>query len=105
VFHPVKPALLADPSSATATFRRTDELLRLRMFEDAAAEARSLPLSRGRDVRLAEAEFSLGHFPAAAEAARRAFPDLGTPSAAGGGVFEDPARSVRGQDPVRARGL
>jgi soluble lytic murein transglycosylase len=73
-----KPALLADPSTATATFRRTDELLRLRMFEDAAREARALPPSRGRDLRLAEAEFALGRFPAATEAARRAFPDLGT---------------------------
>ena len=81
-FHPVKPTLLADPSSATATYRRTDELLRLRMFEEAAAEARALPGSRGRDLRLAEGEFALGHFPAAAEAARRAFPDLGTPAEA-----------------------
>jgi soluble lytic murein transglycosylase-like protein len=76
---PVKPPLVTDPSVATATFRRADELLRLRLFEDATAEARSLPVSRGRDLRLAEAEFALGHFPAAAEAARRAFPDLGTP--------------------------
>ncbi len=74
----LKPALLRDPSVATATFRRTDELLRLRMFEEAAAEARALDASRGRDLRLAEAEFALGRFPAAAEAARRAFPDLGT---------------------------
>ena len=79
---PVKPEQIPDPSAATATFRRADELLRLRMFEDAAEEARSLPVSRGRDLRLAEAEFSLGRFPAAAEAARRAFPDLGTPSEA-----------------------
>ena len=78
----VKPAPLPDPSTATATYRRADELLRLRMFEDAAAEARSLPVSRGRDLRLAEAEFALGHFPAAADAARRAFPDLGTPAEA-----------------------
>ncbi len=77
-FEASKPALLADPSVATATFRRTDELLRLRMFEEAAAEARALDPSRGRDLRLAEAEFALGRFPAAAEAARRAFPDLGT---------------------------
>jgi soluble lytic murein transglycosylase len=77
-----KPALLPDPSVATATFRRTDELLRLRMFEEAAAEARALEPSRGRDLRLAEAEFALGRFPAATEAARRAFPDLGTASEA-----------------------
>ncbi len=73
-----RPVLLPDPSVATATFRRTDELLRLRMFEEAAGEARALDRSRGRDLRLAEAEFALGRFPAAAEAARRAFPDLGT---------------------------
>src|SRR6185295_35227 len=71
-----------DPSTETAEFRRTDELLRLRMFEEAAAEARALPVSRGRDLRLAEAEFALGRFGAAAEAARRAFPDLGTASEA-----------------------
>ena len=70
--------MLADPSTATATYRRTDELLRLRMFEEAAAEARALPPSRGRDLRLAEAEFALGRFPAATEAARRAFPEIGT---------------------------
>jgi soluble lytic murein transglycosylase-like protein len=75
-----KPELLTDPSTATATFRRTDELLRLRMFEEAAGEAAALPVSRGRDLRLAEAQFALGRFPAAAEAARRAFPDLGTAS-------------------------
>jgi len=79
---PVKLPQLADPSVATATFRRTDELLRLRMFEEAAEEARALPVSRGRDLRLAEAEFALGRFPAAAEAAHRAFPDLGTPAEA-----------------------
>lgn len=77
-----KPELLPDPSAATATFRRTDELLLLRMFEDSAAEARVLPPSRGRDLRLAEAEFALGRFPQAADAAHRAFPDLGTPSEA-----------------------
>ena len=82
VLHAARPELLTDPSTATATFRRTDELLRLRLFEEAAAEARALPVSRGRDLRLAEAEFALGRFPAAAEAARRAFPDLGTPSEA-----------------------
>jgi soluble lytic murein transglycosylase-like protein len=75
-----KPELLTDPSTATATFRRTDELLRLRMFEEAADETAALPASRGRDLRLAEAQFSLGRFPAAAEAAHRAFPDLGTAS-------------------------
>ena len=81
-FGPVEPERVSDPSAATATFRRTDELLRLRMFEEAADDARSLPVSRGRDLRLAEAEFALGRFPAAAEAARRAFPDLGTPAEA-----------------------
>ena len=77
-----KPQLLPDPSTATATFRRTDELLLIRMFEDAVAEARLLPPSRGRDLRLSEAEFALGRFPQAADAAHRAFPDLGTPSEA-----------------------
>ncbi len=67
-----------DPSTETALFRRTDELLRLRMFEDAAAEARALPQSRGRDVRLAEAEFALGRFATAAAAAKRAFAEIGT---------------------------
>lgn len=80
VLHAARQELLTDPSTATAAFRRTDELLRLRMFEEAAAETRALPVSRGRDLRLAEAEFALGRFPAAAEAARRAFPDLGSPS-------------------------
>jgi soluble lytic murein transglycosylase len=69
---------LPDPSQATATFRRVDELLRLRLFEEASAEARQLPSSRGRDLRLAGSEFALGRFPAAAAAAKRAFPEMGT---------------------------
>jgi peptidoglycan lytic transglycosylase len=117
-FQPVKLPQLADPSTVTATFRRTDELLRLRMFEEAAGEARALPVSRGRDRRLAEAEFTLGHFPAAAEAARRAFPDLGTPAEARvpdgwrrlyypieeGGFLVDRAKEV-GVDAAVLRGL
>ena len=77
---PVAPEAppLTDPSTETAEFRRTDELLRLRMFEEAAAEARALSRSRGRDLRLAEADFALGRFPSAAAAAKRAFPQIGT---------------------------
>ena len=73
-----RPPARRDPSSETAEFRRTDELLRLRMFAEAAAEARTLPPSRGRDVRLAEADFALGRFATAAAAAKRAFPEIGT---------------------------
>jgi soluble lytic murein transglycosylase len=69
---------LPDPSQATATFRRVDELLRLRLFEEASAEARRLPASRGRDLRLAGSEFALGRFAAAAQSAKRAFPEMGT---------------------------
>jgi soluble lytic murein transglycosylase-like protein len=77
---PAVPAAppLADPSTETAEFRRTDELLRLRMFAGAAAEAAALHPSRGRDLRLAEADFALGRFPSAAAAAKRAFPQIGT---------------------------
>ena len=67
-----------DPSTETALFRRTDELLRLRMFYEAASEARALPPSRGRDIRLAEADFALGRFATAAAAAKRAFAEIGT---------------------------
>ncbi|HEY3171307.1 MAG TPA: lytic transglycosylase domain-containing protein [Thermoanaerobaculia bacterium] len=74
---PVPPPL-PDPSTEGAEFRRTDELLRLRMFEDAAAEARALTPSRGRDLRVAEADFALGRFATAAAAAKRAFPEIGT---------------------------
>jgi soluble lytic murein transglycosylase-like protein len=70
--------VLPDPSAATATFRRVDELLRLRLFAEASMEARWLPVSRGRDLRLAESEFALGRFAAAASAAKRAFPEMGT---------------------------
>jgi soluble lytic murein transglycosylase len=73
-----RPPARRDPSSETAEFRRTDELLRLRMFAEAAAEARTLPPSRGRDVRLAEADFALGRFATAAAAAKRAFAEIGT---------------------------
>jgi soluble lytic murein transglycosylase len=55
-----------------------DELLRLRLFGEASAEARLLPASRGRDLRLAESEFALGRFAGAASALRRAFPEMGT---------------------------
>jgi soluble lytic murein transglycosylase-like protein len=79
---PFRPPRVSVPSTATAEFRRADELLRLRLFEEAAAEARSLPVSRGRDLRLAQAEFALGQFSGAAVAARRAFPELGTPQEA-----------------------
>ena len=75
---PPPSPLETDPSIETAGFRRTDELLRLRMFQEAAAEARSLPQSRGRDVRLAEADFALGRFSTAAAAAKRAFVEIGT---------------------------
>ena len=75
---PVAAVRETDPSVETAEFRRTDELLRLRMFDGAAAEARALPQSRGRDLRLAEADFALGRFATAAAAAKRAFAGIGT---------------------------
>ncbi|HEY6050073.1 MAG TPA: lytic transglycosylase domain-containing protein, partial [Thermoanaerobaculia bacterium] len=77
-FRPRNEPALVDPSTVTAAFRRTEELLRLRLFEEAAAEARALPSSRGRDLRLAEAEFALGRFAPAASAVKRAFPEIGT---------------------------
>jgi soluble lytic murein transglycosylase-like protein len=70
-------APIPDPP-ATAAYRRADELLRLRFFEEAAAEARELPSTRGRDLRLAEAEFALGQFAPAAAAVKRAFPEIAT---------------------------
>lgn len=69
---------LGDPSTATAAFARVDELLRLRMFEEASAEAATLLPSRGRDLRLAQAEFALGRFSTAAPAIKRALPEIGT---------------------------
>ncbi|HKD20284.1 MAG TPA: transglycosylase SLT domain-containing protein [Thermoanaerobaculia bacterium] len=69
---------VGDPSTATAAFARVDELLRLRRFEESVAEARSLPPSRGRDLRLAQAEFALGRFSTAALAIKRALPEIGT---------------------------
>jgi soluble lytic murein transglycosylase len=69
---------LGDPSTATAAFARVDELLRLRRFEEAAAEARTLPPSRGRDLRLAQADFALGKFSTAAVEIKRALPEIGT---------------------------
>ncbi|MEP7132568.1 MAG: transglycosylase SLT domain-containing protein [Acidobacteriota bacterium] len=73
-----RPTPLANPSRETAMFRRTDELLRLRFFEEASAEARRLPATRGRDLRIAEADFALGRFAPAAAAVKRAFPEIGT---------------------------
>ncbi len=73
-----RPATEPDPALGTATYRLPDELLRVRMFEEAAAEARRLPATRGRDLRLAQAEFGRGHFFAAIGAVKRAFPQMGT---------------------------
>jgi len=81
-----KLPLAADPSVATAAFRRADELLRLRWFPEAAAEAQVLAPSRGRDLRLAQADFARGRFSAAIIHAKRAFPSIGT--AAEGSVPE-----------------
>ena len=79
---PAAPALerpaLGDPSTATAAYARVDELLRLRMFEEASAEARTLLPSRGRDLRMAQADFALGRFSTAAIAIKRALPEIGT---------------------------
>jgi soluble lytic murein transglycosylase len=69
---------IQDPSEATAAFARVDELLRLRMFEEASAEARMLLPSRGRDLRIAQADFALGRFLPAAAAIKRAIPEVGT---------------------------
>ncbi len=69
---------VGDPSTATAAYARVDELLRLRMFEEASAEARALPPSPGRDLRAAQADFALGRFSAAAVAIKRALPEIGT---------------------------
>jgi soluble lytic murein transglycosylase-like protein len=74
----VERAVLPDPSTATAGFARVDELLRLRMFEEAVAEGRTLLPSRGRDLRIAQADFALGRFLAAAAAIKRAIPEIGT---------------------------
>ncbi len=74
----VERETLGDPSTATAAFARVDELLRLRMFEEASAEARLLQPSRGRELRIAEADFALGRFLTAAIAIKRALPEIGT---------------------------
>ena len=73
-----RPTVVSDPAEATAAFRVPDELLRLRLFDEAATEARRMPASRGRDLRLAQAEFALGHFFASIVAVKRAFPQMGT---------------------------
>jgi len=88
------------------------------MFEEAAAEARALTPSRGRDVRLAEADFALGRFATAAVAAKRAFPEIGTAEEGGvpdgwrrlhypveeGGFLIERAREFH-LDPALLRGL
>ena len=113
-----RPAAVSDPAEATATYRVADELLRVRLFEEAAAQARLLPASRGRDLRLAQAEFALGHFFAAIVAVKKAFPQMGTAEEASvpdawrrlyypieeGGVVAANARST-GLDAAVLRGL
>jgi soluble lytic murein transglycosylase len=109
---------LGDPSTQTAAFARVDELVRLRRFEEAAAEARRLPPSRGRELRLAQADFALGRFSIAAIEIKRAIPELGTaqegrvPEAwrriyypiEEGGILATRAREF-GLDPAVLRGL
>ncbi len=75
---PLERPALGDPSTATAAFARVDELLRLRMFGEASAEAKALRPSRGRDLRIAQADFALGRFSTAAPAIKRAIPEIGT---------------------------
>jgi soluble lytic murein transglycosylase len=113
-----RPATVSDPTTASATYRRADELLRLRLFEEAAAETRALPPTRGRDLRIAQAEFALGRFPSAAAAVKRAFPEIGTAGEARvpdgwrrlyypielGGFLATNARQFR-LDPAVLRGL
>ena len=74
---------VTDPSTTTAAFSRVDELLRLRMFEEASAESRRLLPSRGRDLRQAQSDFALGRFLAAASAIKRALPEIARPKRAG----------------------
>jgi soluble lytic murein transglycosylase len=50
------------PGNGDRGVRRVDELLRVHGFREAAAESRALPPSRGRDLRLAKADFAVGHF-------------------------------------------
>ena len=59
-------------------FARVDELLRFRFFSAAAAEARHLPESRGRHLRLALADFGSGDFLGAVSEVKHAFPEMGT---------------------------
>jgi soluble lytic murein transglycosylase-like protein len=73
-----RPAPAVDPAAATAIYRLPDELLRVRMFDEAGREARRLPAARGRDLRIAQAEFGLGRFFTAIAAVKRAFPQMGT---------------------------
>lgn len=77
-FRKVSLVPLPDPTTATARYRHVDELLRLRMFQEAAAAARALEPTRGRDLRAAQADFALGRFLPAAQAVKRAFPEIGT---------------------------
>ena len=72
-------APLGDPSTATAAYARVDELLRLRRFEEAVAEARTPARPRrGRDLRLAQADLRSARFSTAALAIKRALPEIGT---------------------------
>ena len=75
---PLERSPLKDPTTTSAAFARVDELLRLRMFEEASAESRRLLPSRGRDLRLAQSDFALGRFLPAASAIKRALPEIGT---------------------------
>jgi soluble lytic murein transglycosylase len=59
-------------------FARVDELLRLRLYAEAAWEAGLLSGSPGRDLRLAIADFGLGRFAQATLEVKAAYPQIGT---------------------------
>ena len=106
----VEPRALGIPSTATAAFARVDELLRLRMFEEASAEARMLRPRAAGTCGIAQADFALGRFLTAAAAIKRALPEIGTaeegrvPDALAPALLPDrggriPRRSAPGSSP------
>lgn len=68
----------SEPGERSGEFARVDELLRIRLYDEARDEAAALPESRGKKLRQAAASFALGDFASSSALVKSAFPEIGT---------------------------
>jgi soluble lytic murein transglycosylase len=75
---PCAGAEASEPAENSGEFVRVDELLRLRLYDEARDEAAALSDSRGKKLRQAAASFALGDFASSSALVKSAFPEMGT---------------------------